>query len=1451
MAATDPTIDSRVAVDPLHDLIRAGDDAFGALSANHASILQHLETGARRRRPGLSAVDGLRKLIAQVGANQHFLADLAAVADRYADSARSQGLDGSEVTLGAAVAQRLIDSPDLIAPAVIDASAENHCGEVPFWRAFEATPQRWIDLHSGNFGVADSDLPVQGGSLVHAARRFYNSRASSRRGLFGFGWSSLLDMAVESAGPGRKAIIFEDGRRVVCHSIDTTNTTFVGRLNSPSAPAGAEQITLSSNNGDGWTLVAEGRRSWTFSDQGKLLAHRRSGYGLSIERSDDLIEVSAQEGTASLTFVLDGGLIQSVRDHRDRRAEYRYSVANDLLGVNRPDGRCSYVVQSGLVVAIVAAGGDVQIKNRYDALGRVDEQTAEGRTLRFLRATVPTLASATATIVVEQDAGVASPSTDGGETVRLAVVADRHGRLVARIDGAQLRHAGTDLGRLLAEPAVQNALDRATQPLGETAVPIEGADRRLVICDAEGEHEVYWFDDGDRLVAISRAEGPPSTWLWTDGDLAETRSGERLLQATTTHREQETGERSVTILDASGSPLDVEFDRYSNPVRVVDADGVGLDVEWDDESITRIRNGVDEVSLGYDATGAVVSFMAGERSVVEVEADSAGRPLVVRTPLGQETLSYGTSGSVDAGACADGSQWRLTTNPAGQVETIERTWANGTKVSVRHRWDERGVLTERRTTLAEGHVLVYRWLYDQSLRATSLTIERESVSPESGAIVEHLAVIIYGYDRDGELGTVTTTFDGAEPRAWTRRRIDRQIDVVGPGDRASDTRSVVIDTVGRPVHLVVAEASLDFACDEHDRLVRGSSASAERDLIEVWYSPAGRLGAVRSGSGPTGAMSWSWAYDRQGAVTRMTGEADARIVARRSVASRGTSNADGFGKEQAEHDAVQPWELIDIDCDGQRSVLALDWKGSTISPEPGSLRWHVPGRERPAGWVESWLGDVDRHLVDPKGPLVLTSPSGQTESLIGRTDRVHVWRDGLGQVVETASVNAAGSYHRRYWRDELGRIQQVDGCVAGDDPHFEVAYRYDQEGRLGALHYGDDLMVEILYDHTREIGAYRIGGIEVAPPSQWDWGNDTASRDTASRQFVDDQGRISRYDEQGRVVDVFGMDGASRVFTYRDASSAQIAQAITPAGRFDLDYDQGRVVRVEDPQRGSVWFQTDDAGHRREDRASDGSATAFYWNEFGWLTDIVVNTTNNSDRHYHFRNDADGRPILVVSHAEGASRHSSIRWDVHTDAVLGIAGQRYLRHHDGQDEWVAVLEGLDRSDERLGLDWTIGFRDDPWGFEYVTGVHLGLGGRLAVDQFIFIEGGHIFDTRTRSYITPAHPGLPDGVPPLMRVGTPTSRAEIWRFPELYLPDLEQPDTSLQLPGLGWGWRRWHQTAAAIEPWLDPKPSVDADRLVSDQVPVELLEGCGARIEPWSSGITLLRSARPGYPRIRA
>ena len=1127
-----------------------------------------------------------------------------------------------------------IDS-QVVLDALAAAGASNSAPEAV---DFSATTRQ---IAAPTSGMVDDPINASNGNMIHPEHdimfpaigaalnitRSWNSLLADRRGAFGNGWSSMLDVRLD-VGSGGSATT-----DVVAHLSDGNAIGFVRAGDGWVAPS-VERLTLE-ESADGWVLRTDHIRTFIFDSLGAL-----SGWHVGVARVA-VVRQGPREGDGTGRIIrLDEELTgRSLRVDWTSEAQVDVLTASDGRSVryerdadgllNRASsdaGSVTYLWSGDLLRSVVDADGVALFVNEYDDGRRVTQQTSPfGRVSSY---------------EYRADGMTRISDTDG---VVQAMRHDRFGDLTAvvDVDGTAMHLAYDDQHRVV----------EVVERDGATWRYRYDGDDQVERVDPDGRRLTQVWDEQHRVVeAIDRA-GHVTRMEYDTDHVAPSR-----------------------VIQPNGGVIHQHLDERGLPTEIIDADGVVNRFEWDSDG---------QLVATRDALGAATDYDYDERGYLRGIVPATGNPTVMqlgaggrveRTTCGAATSLYEytaagrTQGGVEPGDVA----WSATFGAHGAIASV----SDAAGSTVQFEYDAIGNVTS--TVAPDG--AEYRQVYDAvgrlvaSVDPTGATTAQ--VHDRRGRVVETTDPRGHTWRREVDVmsrTTVSSAPDGSVT-SWSYDANGNPVTTTGPDGRAWRRE---YDEEGRPVAIIDpagGRAVIEYSLA--GRVVSRTSPAGRTEGFE--YDSTGRLSMV---IGLDGVRRVAQRDDR--GRLQATVELDASGAPGRTVDYRWDDGYRLLGVTESTDGAERSTTLTRDD--GGRVVESVDPTGvrtkydwnqhgllaSATDPAAGTTTYDYDVRGRlsaltaPGGRTTEVAYGADGHSQS------ITDPAGVVTSML---------RDAAGVV--TGQRTGDGTGERTGWDRTLDALDReisrtsIDGSISG-------SFSYDGAGRLAEATAADsDVTIGFLFDDndllesvtgpdgTRSIerdadgwvtatvdpdgvrtefqrdGVGRIigastEGFDPAVPGTpgSDTGNepgsDTANdresdreRDLAGRLTIGADGTVFRYDDAARIAEIAPLDGTPRTFSYGD--DGLLVAEDGPAGRRQFHYDEaGRIVGLVTVD-GVTDIGYDNAGRRDIERHPDGSATRYLWDALGRLASTErLDAEGAVSGRVEVAYDALDRPVLV------------------------------------------------------------------------------------------------------------------------------------------------------------------------------------------------------------------------------
>lgn len=1043
--------------------------------------------------------------------------------------------------------------------------------------------------------------------------RTYNSR-DPRHGLFGYGWSSLLDMSLRIANDGSIDVRYPDGAGVF----------FVETAQGYIAGQNGVFDTLRRREG-GYVLETPDHISYSFDETGSLLAiGNRYQQTITFHR-DAEGTVNRITDTAGRVFRIagDGRHITSISDPLGRIISYGYNERDELVSVTDANGgtrRFEYTAR--YLSKAIDPEGTVYLQNLYDESGRVLEQIdAEGHHSFFQYEPETTVFTDNLGNVTyyEYDERYRVTSIRNALDFVERRIFNEHDLLIGFIDknGNSWQHTYDERANRT----------ETTNPLGNV---------------------IKWeYNEENDLVSEIDARGGANSYSWKAGKLTQ-------------------------IVRADGSTENLEYNGQGQLLSLTDAKGHSTKFTYDAHgNLAAVINPLGSIiQYEYDVMGRQTSMTDANAHVVHFDYDRNDNVIQIVYPKGSKvTFSYDGNGLLRSMNNREGGISSYTYD--NNFNVLSKTGPAGN--ITRYEYDAQNRLIKRIDS--RGHATVYRYDKDSRLaevenaQGTVTRFERDANGNVLAAIDALGQIESFEYDalnrqvkKIDALGNVSTLAydESGLPVALTLangKTFHYQYDAVGRLDEIRDPVAgrwqLEYDAAGNRVALIDALGrKFTWEYDAANHLISARSPGGALNRLE--YDAAGNPIA---------------STDALGAVTRYTyDEHNNLIKTTNPLGHSSTMEYDAEDRLLAANDANGNTVRIEydpnglqtrvIDAEGYETYYEYDGVGNLIKKTNASgsaWTFSYDALNRPVIQTDP-LGNITRLEYDPLGRLVRITDAmtGVTRYAYDKLDRVIQELDAEGGVWHfeynemgklTASIDPRGAVSRMKY-DALSRPIEVQNALGGIS-----SFQYDALGNVTRVTDVNGNTVTLEYNEEKRL-IQRIDALGNTARLAYDAaGNITSMTDALGRktQYLYNSnrqlqstidalgGKTERaYDPAGNLVALTDANGHTSRFEYN--GNNQLIALSTPGGETTrYEYDPAGNLSKETNAKGNSWLYTYDALDRlvRHTDPLDNS-TIFEYDNLSRLTQII--DANGLARHYLY--DKLGRLTAVRLPDESLTRYT-------------------------------------------------------------------------------------------------------------------------------------------------------------------------------------------------------------------
>jgi RHS repeat-associated protein len=757
---------------------------------------------------------------------------------------------------------------------------------------------RPVNVTNGNMYLQQTDYRLPGiGAGLEITRTYNSSKQTS--GLFGVGWSSILDESVVAYGNFLVRLNLPDGRAVyfardsVGSPFDPLPTlNFHGQI----VKNADNSYTLTSRDGSVHQFNANGRPTSFADANGNTITLTLNGSGNPTTITD------ASGRTVTLTYDSQSK-IASISDGLGTIATYTRLSFGRLTSVTYADGskfQFTYLISGNNIylTTVKDALNNVLESHTYDSQGRaLTSEIAGNGTERYSLAYV----SATETDV-----------TDALNRVTKYFFDTSKGRnVVTRVEGScgcgnsQITQWSYD-DRL-------NLVSKTDALNHTTTFTYDGDGNRLSQTDATGTVTYTYNSLGQVLTMTDQMNGAWTNTYDARGNLLTVKDP---LNNQTTLTYDGSGQL-LTITDPRNNTTTFTLDTNGNLTRRTDALNNQTNIAYDARGrVTSVTNALNQVtSYEYDLAGRLKKIIYPDTNFVLFTYDLAGRRTKITDPRGYETTfaydaAYRLTSETNANNKTTSYAYDLMSNLTGVTDALTRTtnyeyddFNRLTKIKYPEATAGAGRLEENFTYDLVGNLItktdqagrVTTFCYDNSHRLTS-TIDpaQKTTAYEYNARSQMTAVVDaisqrYEFVYD-PLGRVTQNKKGATTMSFV-------YDAAGNRSQRTDYNGAVTnysyDTLNRLTTISYPDTS--SATYGYDVLSRLTTATNPSGTVTIAYDNRSRVSSVTDVFGQVvsyqydansnrtqlslnGAMNATYQYDVINRLTQITDNAALNVT---------------------------------------------------------------------------------------------------------------------------------------------------------------------------------------------------------------------------------------------------------------------------------------------------------------------------------------------------------------------------------------------------------------------------------------------------------------------------------------------------------------------------------------------------------------------------------------------
>lgn len=1042
-----------------------------------------------------------------------------------------------------------------------------------------------IAAATGNMLHDDVDLAFPGIAALLDVRRRYNSRFSDRRGAFGFGWSSVFDVALRDTGSAVE-VALPDGAIVTFEQVDGAWLAFGNRLDRFERDADGHWVVWADDT-DGWTFDADGACTGWFAGTARVTLARDHA-GRIVEARET---VSGRAWAAEWDGDGPDAQVGAIVASDGRRTEYARDERRRITRAVTPTGTQHYAWDAHFLLSVTDADGVRAFLNEYDADGRTIRQTSP-----FGRVTEYDYRANGMTVITDQLG------------VRQAMVHDARCNLTAvlDVDGSAMQIAYDHRDRRVRVTTKSGAVTRYVYD--------RESNRLVTRIDPDGlEERLEWDELGRQTARVARSGArwtmeyrgalrTPVRIVGPDGAVTELDVDERFdapaamtdADGVTLRIERDRDGQVTALVDALGGRIERTHDRFGALVAVVDQLGTAATFTYDTAGrVVRAERDTAVTTFAYSPAGRVTAATLPGDVPADVEYGPHGAVTAIVDAYGSRLgFEHDYSGRVTAVIAPDGAEYRNEYDAVGQLiafrdptgATVRTSYdAEGRQVEIvdaagrrqRREFDELGRVV--RTVLPDGLTTTFTYHPDGQL-ATATGPDGSTLTfalDTAGRVTEMTT-------SDGRRATVTWSPAGrllarTSPAGRTERfEYDACGELVAVIDAGGARREYTRDAAGRVVAITAPGTRTEYRYDALGHLIGVDRDGVQTDSVR---DPAGRLLAAIDATG----AARQFTYDRRGLLSEAVDPAGGRMTF--EYTARGTAAAQHVpgGRTTTWHyDAAGRYAGV-TDPAGVATRVEYDPSGIVTAATNGST-----------GWTRT-LDDAGRELA---------------RFAIDGTPLGAYHYDAAGRL--TTAIGPDQTLEQFLW-DDAGRVSEVRG------PHGVTRFEHDADGFVTAMIRADGTRTEFERDATGRLVGADIGRPDGAEPP--------GAVDAAGRLLLGPDATVYRYDAAGRLAEIAPPDDRPTVFDYDADGLIAVERGPRGTRRFGYD-DAGRVSTIDVAGQGVTEVGYDDAGRRVVERYPNGDSVRYRWDGRGRLTALTIDAGGDV-RTVAIELDAFGMPRAI------------------------------------------------------------------------------------------------------------------------------------------------------------------------------------------------------------------------------
>jgi RHS repeat-associated protein len=771
-------------------------------------------------------------------------------------------------------------------------SCKENVGEPP------KSAGRPVNVTNGNMYIEETDYRLPGIGDGLDITRTYNSK-NQTAGLFGFGWSSILDESLVSYGAKLLRLNLPDGRAVYL-SRSSTALPY-----SPAQPLNFYgQVVKNADNS--YTLTFKDGRVHQFNTNGKLVSFS-DRYGntitLTLNASGNPTTITDASGR-TITFTYDSYTkIATMSDSLGTIATYVHAFMGRLTSVTYADG-------SKYVFTDVFSGNNVYLTSVKDALNNVLEShtyDSQGRAL-----TSEIAGNGTEHYTLNYVSATETDVTDALNHVTKYFFDTSKGlNLVTRVEGNC--SCGNSQITTWTYDNQLNVISKTDALTHTTNYTYDTNGNRLTQTDSTGTITYNYNSFGDVLTVTDQMNGVWTNTYDAHGNLLTTKDA---LNNTTILTYNSQGQLQ-TVTDPRNHTTTFDYNTNGNLTRRTDALNNQTNIAYDTRGrIMSVTNALSQMtSYEYDLAGRLKKVIYPDTTFVLFTFDLAGRRTKIKDPRGYETnfaydAAYRLTSETNADNKTTSYSYDLMSNVTGETDALNRTtnyeyddFNRLKKIKYPEATVGAGRLEENFTYDLAGNLLekkdqanrITSFCYDNANRLTTTTDPALKVTAYEYNARSQLTAVVDAINQRYEfvydpLGSVTQNIKGTDTMSFV-------YDGAGNRSQRTDYNGAVTNySYDALNHLTtISYPDTTSATYGFDVLSRLTTATNQNGTVTIGYDNRGRVNSVTDVFGQivsysydansnrtqlnlNGSLNASYQYDLLNRLTQLTDNASLNTI---------------------------------------------------------------------------------------------------------------------------------------------------------------------------------------------------------------------------------------------------------------------------------------------------------------------------------------------------------------------------------------------------------------------------------------------------------------------------------------------------------------------------------------------------------------------------------------------